>query len=171
MNARDAWFLGRVAALAALLVALLPAGENSFAQALGTWKMDAKKSSYNTGPFPKALTVKYEPHSAGEVVTWHEVRADGTSRTLSHILRFNAKEYALAGERPQDEPETVIARRVDNRTVEVLYKKNGKLSTRLLRTISSDGRQMTIELVQVQEKSAGPTGTLVFDRQPEHKRN
>lgn len=136
-----------------------------FGQALGTWKMNPAKSWYPSGPLPKALTVRYEPHRGGEISTWYSVRADGTSDTTSRVLHFDGKEYACDDPSMPERPDTVVARRLDGRTAEIVYKNAGRVVVRLVRTVSADGKRMTLDIHIAPEKGPSPERTLVFERE------
>ena len=131
--------------------------------ALGTWKMNAAKSRFH-GPPPRAMTVRYEPQAGGEVWTFDQVRADGNSETTSQTLRFDGKEYSCGDVGLDERPDTVMSGKPDGRTAEVFYKKSGRLARRMVRTVSADGRQMTLDIRVTPEKGPVVERRLVFER-------
>ena len=147
---------------------LLLGASTGYGQALGTWKMIPEKSSYNIGPFPKALTAKFEAHRSGEVLTLYHVRADGTSQTISETLYFDGKDHAT-GEPAGSERETVAFRKLNAGTAEIVHKKGGNVTTRFLRAISPDGKQMTLEIVRIRDRSPNLERRLVLEREPEKR--
>lgn len=136
-----------------------------FGQALGTWKMNPAKSWYTSGPLPKALTVRYEPHREGETSTWYSKRADGTSETISRVLHFDAKEHACDDPSMPGHPDTVVARKLDGGTAEIVYKNAGRVIVRLVRKVSPDGKRMMLDIHIVPEKGPSPERMLVFERE------
>ena len=133
-------------------------------QALGTWKMVPAKSRYSSGPLAKAITAKYEAHSEAETWTFYQVRADGISETTSQTLHFDGKEYPCGDLGLEERPDTVISRRLDARMAEVSYKKSGRVTRRVVRTVSADGKQMTLEVHITPEKGPMVERWLVFER-------
>ena len=107
--------------------------------------MNHAQSSDNSGPLPRAMTLKFEPNPAGEAYTTYETRPNGTSLTVSHLLRLDGKDYPCdcAGSIITD---TVASRRINVRTIEIMYRKSGRQAARIVRTITTDGNQMTLEI-------------------------
>src|SRR5207247_9005064 len=125
------------------IVLLMLLGIPCWAQdALGTWKMNAEKSRFH-GPPPKEMTVQYKRPADAEVWTFYQVRADGTAETISQTLRFDGKEYPCGDLGLDERPDTVLSRKPDARTAEVFYKKSGRATRQMVRTVSADGRLMT----------------------------
>src|SRR5262245_50828353 len=118
---------------------------NCWGQALGAWKMVPGKSRLGSGSLTKAIAAQYEAHSDAEVWTFHLMRTDGTLETTSQTLHFDAKEYPCGDLGLEERPDTVVSRRVDARTAEVSYKKAGRVTRRVVRTVA-DGKKMTLEV-------------------------
>jgi hypothetical protein len=131
--------------------------------ALGTWKMNAGKSRFH-GPPPKALTVRYESQADAEVWTFNQDRADGNSETTSQTLHFDGKEYSCGDVGLEERPDTVVAGKPDARTAEVFYKKSGRVARRVVRTVSGDCKQMTLDIQLTPEKGPAVERRLVFER-------
>lgn len=142
---------------------------NCWGQALGTWKMIPAKSRQRSGDIAEAITVKYEAHPKeahpnGETWTFYLVRADGISETTSQTLRFDGKEYPCGDLGLEGRPDTVVSTKLDARTAEVSYKKSEKVTRRVVRTVSADGKQMTLEVRMIPEKGPAAEQLLVFGR-------
>ena len=134
------------------------------AQTLGTWKLRAGRSHFPEGPFAKPITVRYEIQRGGEVWTFYQVRSDGVAETVSQTLRFDGREYSCAGLGLEEQPDSVVSRKADSRTAEVLYKKSGRLARRVVRTFSADGNQMTLDIRLTPERGPVREGRLIFER-------
>jgi hypothetical protein len=142
---------------------------NCWGQALGTWKMIPAKSHQTNGVLAEAITVNFEAHLKvahpnAETWTFYQVRADRISETTSQTLRFDGKEYPCGDLGLEERPDTVIARKVDARTAEVSYKKSGRVSRRVVRTVSADGKQMTLEVRVTPEQGPAVERLLVFEK-------
>ena len=92
------------------------------------------------------------------------MRADGISETASQTLHFDGKEYPCGDLGLEERPDTVISRKLDARTAEVSYKKSGRVTRRVVRTVSADGKQMTLEVHITPEKGPAVERWLVFER-------
>jgi hypothetical protein len=122
------------------------------------------KSHCSSGPVAKAITARYGAHSDAEIWTFHRVRGDGTSETTSQTLRFDGKEYACGDLGLEEQPDTVISRKLDDRTAEVSYKKAGRITRRVVRMLSADGKQMTLKVHITADKGPVLEDWLVFER-------
>jgi hypothetical protein len=130
-------------------------------------KTPFKAARQSSGPLAEAITVNYEArpkldHPHAETWTFYQVRADGISETTSQTLRFDGKEYPCGDLGLEERPDTVIARKVDARTAEVSYKKSGRASRRVVRTVSADGKQMTLEVRITPAKGPAVERLMVF---------
>jgi hypothetical protein len=92
------------------------------------------------------------------------VRSDGTSETTSQALRFDGKEYPCGDLGLEEGPDTVVSKKLDARTVEVSYKKSGRVTRRIVRAVSADGRHMTLEVRITPEKGPAVERLMVFAR-------
>jgi len=142
---------------------------NCWGEALGTWKLIPAKSRQSSGPLAQAITVKYEarskePHAQAETWTFYEIRTDGTSETTSQTLRFDGKEYPCGDLGLGEQPDTVVSTKLDARTAEVSYKKAGRVIRRVVRAVSTDGIQMTLEVRIIPENGPAAEHLMVFGR-------
>jgi hypothetical protein len=140
---------------------------NCWGQALGTWKMIPAKSRQSSGPLAEAISVNYEAypkvdHPNAETWTFYQVRPNGISETTSQTLRFDGKEYPCGDLGLEEQPDTVASTKLDARTAEVSYKKSGRVIRRVVRTLSADGRQMTLEVRITPDKGPGTEHVMVF---------
>lgn len=142
---------------------------NCWGQVLGTWKMIPAKSRQSSGPLAQAITVKYEArskeaHAQAETWTVYEIRTDGISETTSQTLRFDGKEHPCGDLGLEERPDTVVSTKLDAWTAEVSYKKAERVTRRVVRTVSADGKQMTLEVRIIPEKGPAAEHLLVFGR-------
>ena len=152
-----------------ILVLWLLLAANCWGQALGTWKMIPAKSRQSSGTLAQAITVKYEAlskeaHTEAETWTFYEIRSDEVSETTSQTLRFDGKEYPCGDLGMGELPDTVVSTKLDARTAEVSYKKAGRVIRRVVRTVSADGRQMTLEVRIIPENGPAAEHLMVFGR-------
>jgi hypothetical protein len=142
---------------------------NCWGQVLGTWKMIPAESRQGNGPLAEAITVKYEAHPKEaqpntETWTFYMVHADGISETTSQTLRFDGKEYPCGDLGLQELPDTVVSTKLDARTTQVSYKKSERVTRRVVRTVSANGKRMTLEVRIIPEKGPAAEHLMVFGR-------
>lgn len=109
---------------------------------VGIWKLNLEKSKYSDGPLPISSKNTYEPAAGGGLkLTVNTVTADGKTSIIERIERYDGKPHPVEKERSV--ADAISTKRVDQRTIEVVSYKNGKVITRLTRRISADGKTMT----------------------------
>jgi hypothetical protein len=102
-------------------------------------------------PYPRGLTIRFEPHPKGEVFTLDRIDEDGRSTTSSTILYFDGE--------PHDFQEvgcwgTQSSRRVDSRTVEILRSCASGEWTRFVRRLSAQPKELILEMAE--QRPGGP---------------
>ena len=155
---KKCWVQASVATLLAAASLLAVAQDKG----MGTWKLNAEKSSFSPGPPPKALTTYFEPD--GEWVKWRSERtlADGKSQAASFRAKYDGKEYPLAGSPNAD---VVVLKRIDAATTERVNKKGGKVVTSERRTVSADGRSYVTTVTGTTPDGKPVSHRMVFDKQ------
>ena len=89
---------------------------------IGTWKLNAAKSTGTT--LPKSETRTYAASAAGGIVlTWKRVGADGKQSSVETTYKYDGKDYPVTGSPDFD---AVSVRRVDANTVDSTQKRMGK---------------------------------------------
>ena len=148
------------AVLVAVLIAFVSFGLNAGVRAqapkelFGTWKLNPAKSKYSPGPAPKSMTVVYSPAGFGMKIVVDVVPAEGASQHWEMTPIYDGGDHRVTGNPDAD---TISIRRISDSKGESTFKKSGKVMAVNLRTISADGRTMTIE-------TKGTTG----DGKPRH---
>lgn len=150
-----------LAAVMALVSFAAPVVAAEADPALGTWVLNLSKSRFDPGPPPKSLVVRFQSDPKGVKNTSELVDADGKKSTVVYTAAYDGKDYPVTG---SDTADTVLLRKHDNGKVERVDKKGGVVVQSFLRSISEDGRTMTVT-----HKAKGANGALqhnrlVFDR-------
>jgi len=108
----------------------------------GTWKLNAAKSKFSPGPAPKAMTVVYSTEGAdGMKIVVDVTPAEGAAQHWEMTPHYDGKEYPVTGNPNAD---MVSAKKIDDRTGESTFKKNGKVTAVNSRKLSADGKTLTI---------------------------
>jgi hypothetical protein len=146
----------------ALLGLLLFSATASAADAvIGTWNLNVERSKFS-GPAPKSETRVYIASANGFTCDAKEVEASGKESNLHETITYDGKPEQIT-----DTPvfDSLIAKRIDDRTADFTLWKNGKQVGTLRRVVSPNGKTLTME-----SKVKGTDGkmekdTLVYDRQ------
>ncbi len=109
---------------------------------IGTWKRDSAKTRVAEVPYPEATMdlVKIEPLENGVKFSWNTVDSQGRAIHGEFAAKYDGKDYPIKGNPDAD---TVSVRRIDDKTVDYLYKKRGKevLNERVV--VSNNGKTST----------------------------
>jgi hypothetical protein len=129
---------------------------------LGTWKLNADKSKFTPGPAWQSQIRVYKATPAGVSVIWTGVDANGEKMQVSYTYKYDGRDYPMTGSASYD---TLNAVRVDAWTVRSEEKRNGKTVGIAVRTVSPDGKVLTITDEGTNRKGKAFSQVLVFDRQ------
>ncbi|MEO5677391.1 MAG: hypothetical protein ABIQ84_07570 [Usitatibacter sp.] len=136
--------LGKLA-FAAILMSLTWVAPAAWAQekdlGMGTWKLNLAKSKYKPGPPPKSLVVKFEPAGKGVKTSSDFVNAQGEKTTAVYTAQYDGKDYPITGSATAD---TVALMKLAGGKIERVDKKGGKRVQTFVRSVSADGKTMTI---------------------------
>jgi hypothetical protein len=138
----------------------------NFAQAAdpsnGTWELNLAKSKFDPGPPPKSQTRTYEVMDGTVKMTLKGINAEGKEMQSTSTGSYDGKDFPITGNPDAD---TISVKRIDDSTVEATLKKAGKVVSNSTRTISKDGKVMTVKTKGTNAKGEKINNTLVFDKQ------
>jgi hypothetical protein len=109
---------------------------------VGKWELNVAKSKYNPGPAPQSESRTYVVAGKDIKASMKGVDSTGKPTAGSWIINYEGKERPMTGVADAD---TLTFKRVDASTVEFTQKKAGKVVITGTRTISPDGKVMTIK--------------------------
>jgi hypothetical protein len=136
-------------------------GATSWAgDAFGVWKLNQARSALTANQ--RSVTLRIEPHTRGEVFTLDDVAVDGRVLTSSTILYFDGKARSF-----QDSvcSGTQSSRRLDGRTVEILRTCTSSESTRLIRLLAVQSRDLTFDITEQFPDGRGFQRRLVLEKE------
>jgi hypothetical protein len=157
---------GRVGAGIVIGVAAAVLLSSAFAQTaepiVGTWKLDAAKSSYKPGPPLKSATVAIEPAGKGIKIAVEAVNPDGSPGRWGFTTARDGRDVPVTGNPMYDTAATTQASPTAGTTE---YKKGGKvvMTTRL--AISADGKTMTLTSTGTDPRGQAVHNVSVFTKQ------
>jgi hypothetical protein len=129
---------------------------------VGTWKLDLAKSRFNPGPAPKTQTRAYVATADGIDLMYTGVAADGSAVNGKSSFKYDGKDYPITGSADYD---TLSLKRIDANTIESTQKKAGKPVGKTVRTVSSDGKVLTLKSKGTDAKGKSYDNVMVFDKQ------
>jgi hypothetical protein len=128
---------------------------------MGIWKLNEAKSNFPAGA-PKNTMVVYEAVGDKVKVTVDGVEAEGEPSHNEWIGKFDGEDYALTGDPTAN---TRSYKVIDDRTLELTNKKNGKVSLKARITVSADGKSRTVTVTGVEATGKKVEYTEVYDKQ------
>jgi hypothetical protein len=128
---------------------------------MGTWKLNEAKSKIGPGA-PKNSTVVYE--AAGDGVKITIDGTDGEGKPIHSVWagKFDGKDYQVTGD-PSTDMRSL--KKVDDHTLTVSQKKDGKVTTTGRIVLSADGRTRTVTVSGTDAKGNKVSSTAVYDKQ------
>lgn len=149
MNARGAVCAVLVTAMAVVAAVSLTAQNQN--PRFGKWKLKSEN------PPPSSNIMTYEPSGAkGMKVTVESVNAKGEKTAWWYTTDFDGKEMPVTGQ----ENATTSVRTIDDRINEIINKRNGRVSQRLINILSPDNN--TIAVVYMRDDGNGKTTNVTF---------
>ncbi len=130
--------------------------------AVGTWTLNLAKSKFGSAPAPKSQTRTYAQTAQGIALTIKGVAADGSPISQQSTFKYDGKDYPFSGSSSYD---TISLTRVDANTVKSTVKKAGKDMGKTTRTLSADGKVLTVATKGKDDKGAAYEDVSVYDRQ------
>ena len=153
---RKAWFFTLAALLAAATVCL--AADDA---QMGTWKLNEAKSKIGAGAI-KNTTVVYEASGDSVKVTVDGVDGDGKPSHNEWTGKFDGKDSPVTGDSTTD---TRAYTKVDDHTLTMINKKDGKDTITGRITVSADGKTRTVTTSGTNAKGEKVKTTAVYEKQ------
>lgn len=150
LNVRKATLVLMLALVAPVFFSLSAEASDPIA---GTWALNLEKSKFNPGPPPKSKTRVYEVTGQQEKMVATTIDASGKESVQKHTANRDGKDYPFEGWAVAD---TVSFTPVDTFTATYSMKKGGAVVVTGTRTVSQDGKTLTMPV-----KFTSPTGQVV----------
>jgi hypothetical protein len=129
---------------------------------IGTWQLNVSKSTFTPGPAPKSETRTYSQSGQSITLVIKRVGADGKEMTSQTTYQLDGKDYPWTGNPDVD---TGSVKQVDSNTAKFTQKKAGKVASTGTRTVSKDGKILTLKSKGTTAKGEEFENAVVFDKQ------
>lgn len=128
---------------------------------IGSWKLNEAKSKLGTG-MAKNNTVVYAVAGEDVKITVDGIDAAGKPAHSEWTGKFNGKEYPVKGDATADVRSYTS---VDANTLDMVIKKDGKVTVTGKIVVSADGKTRTVTLNGTDAQGKKFTSIAVYDRQ------
>ena len=146
-----------------LLVTLLIGATMCFAADpnIGTWKLNEAKSKIAAG-LSKNLTVTYEAAGDGIKATVEGVDGQGKPTHTEWTGKYDGKDYPVTGDPTSD---TRSLKKINDRTLELTAKKDGKVTITGRIVVAADGKSRTLTANWTDAMGKKAKSVAVYDKQ------
>jgi hypothetical protein len=149
-------------ALIIVVGAALALGADAASALTGTWSINLAKSSFAPGRAPLSDTRTYVENAQGVTVTVKVVTASGAVISERSSYAYDGKDYPISGNPGFD---ALSLQRMDARTAVITQKLSGKVVGSETRTVSADGKTMTISSSRINAKGMAFDRVAVYEKQ------
>jgi hypothetical protein len=146
-----------VAAFASSVSAQSPSGLS------GTWKLSLAKSTFSPGPPPKSMTITYTPVGETLKIVVDVVPPQGAAQRWEMTAAYDGKEHPVTGNPDAD---MIALKNISATEGESTFTKGGKVTAVNTRTLSVDGRTLTITTKGTSAEGKPRSDVAVFEKQP-----
>ena len=127
----------------------------------GTWRLNVEKSTFKAAPGPKGQIRTYTLSNGVEKLVARGVAADKKPTLVRYEARYDGKDYDMTGSIGGDK---ISLRRIDAQTTESTQKRDGKPAIVATRTVSGDGKTLTVVSKGTLPDGQMVDSTLIFER-------
>ena len=128
---------------------------------IGTWKLNEAKSKIGAGA-PKNTTVVYEAAGDNVKVTVEGVDSPGKPTHNEWTGKYDGKDYSVTGDSSSD---MRSLKKIDDHTLELTIKKDGKATGTGRIVLSADGKTRTVTVNGTDSTGKKFHATSVYDKQ------
>jgi hypothetical protein len=128
---------------------------------MGTWKLNETKSKFSAEA-TKNHTVVYETVGENIKITADGTDKDGKSTHNEWTGKFDGKDYPVTGDPNSD---TRSYKKVDDRTLTMIVKKDGKVTATGQIIVSADGKSRTVTTGRTDTQGKKVSNKVAYDKQ------
>jgi hypothetical protein len=128
---------------------------------MGTWKLNEAKSTFASG-MTKNHTVVYEATGDNVKIMVDGTDKDGKSTHNEWTGKFDGKDYPVTGDPTSD---MRSYSKVDDRTLKMTVKRDGKVTASGRIVVSTDGKSRTVTTSGTDAEGKKVSNKVVYDKQ------
>jgi len=147
---------------ALLAICTIPMAGFASEHLLGTWKLNLEESKYDGMPAPKDTIATYTADGAGWKYEAKGTSGDGQPMNMSFAYVKDNEDIKFSGSPIGD---TLVIRGGASNVNTATFKRDGKVVGRGKRTISKDGKRMTLTGNTTMADGKKAKWTAVYDKQ------
>jgi hypothetical protein len=129
---------------------------------VGTWKLDAGKSTFKSGPAITSQTRTYSQSGDEISLDMKTVSADGKEAATHTTYHLDGKSYPVTGNPDYD---SLTGKQLNSHMAQFTLKKGDKVVGHTTRTVSKDGKKLTATTHETSASGAKSDNVLVFEKQ------
>ena len=129
---------------------------------VGTWKLNAGKSSFGSASLNRTETLKFEDTAAGIKLTSAGTDPQGKAMQGEYTSKFDGKDVAWTGNPYAD---MACPKRLDDNSYENVWKKSAKATMTAKVVVSADGKSLTVTQTPSGATDKNAASVAVYDRQ------
>jgi hypothetical protein len=129
---------------------------------VGSWKLNAAKSSFGTAAVTRTQTLKFEATPAGIKLTSEGTDAQGKPMQGEYTSKFDGKDVAWTGNPSAD---MACPTRIDDNSYENVWKSAGKPTMTAKVVVSDQNKTLTITQTPTDPQGAASGSVAVYERQ------
>ena len=131
---------------------------------VGTWKLNAKKSKFVSGPPRKSETRIVVTGPNGMRINVDRVNGDGSTQEFEYTTNLDGKSYPITGQGPYG-ADSIAANLTTPNTIQSTLSKGGRVVAAAVTIVSNDGRVLTITTKGTDTQGKQFTNVSVYDKQ------
>lgn len=129
---------------------------------VGSWKLNAAKSTFASAAVIRAETLKFEATPAGIKLTSEGTDPQGKPMQGEYTSKFDGKDVAWTGNPSAD---MACPKRIDDNSYENVWKNGGKSTMTAKVVVSNNNKTLTVTQTPTGAQGAAASSVAVYDRQ------
>jgi len=139
-----------------------PAAASTADPVVGTWQLDAAHSRFRSGPALKSQTRTYTQSGEEITLVMKQAEADGKETNTQTTYHLDGKDYPVTGSADYD---SVSGKQLNSHMAQFQLKRAGKVVGKTSRTVSHDGKRLTVQSHMTTADGKSVTESLVLHRE------
>lgn len=127
----------------------------------GTWTLNVAKSTYDPGPVPKGGTVTFTTTGKSVKAVIDGVAGTGEKMHWEYSAALDGKDHPMTGSPDGD---TIALKALGANSIETTYKLKGKVTVVNVRTVSADGKTLTVTTKGTNAQGQKVNNVQVFEK-------